>query len=306
MSIKTIIRVAAIGALAAMPAAAPAGRDEEVNFTAWSSGDCGTDKSKAFDEMSTEITAWKTTAHPIKCTKNSGEQLPAALPLHEGQLGCAAVSLPHKYDLAYCCGPDCVGPLPSEKKREAATDELSAVLFNATGTSLPLPVDHLREKKEKREACSFNRTPKGLRKIFRKPRKTSPTVDCQSDASTDCSISGVYTTGNTIGDSRSDSDEFSAGAAWFVEASISHSEGTSHEISREESYSRQYTLSVAPGSSGYLIFTPQYTCGEGKFEGSDCDQAAVKAGNREWCVPSLIKGENGTMPDGKWSVLKTN
>lgn len=98
----------------------------------------------------------------------------------------------------------------------------------------------------------------------------------------------------------------SAGAAWVVEASIAHTEGKSHEISRAETYSRQYTLSISPGSSGYLIFTPQYTCGEGTFEGDDCGEAAVKAGSREWCVPSLIKGENGTMPDGRWGVLKTN
>ncbi|KAK7959787.1 uncharacterized protein PG986_004641 [Apiospora aurea] len=69
-------------------------------------------------------------------------------------------------------------------------------------------------------------------------------------------ISGIYTTGNTIGDTKSDSTTMTAGAAWVAELSIAHTEGNSHEISRPESYSRQYTLSVSPGSSGYLIFTP--------------------------------------------------
>lgn len=223
MSIKNIIRVAAIGALAAMPAAAPASVDEEVNFTAWSGADCGTDKSKAAEELSTELTAWKTTADTIKCTKNSvglnswpqkngkyelfvdttkihgdcqliffeslGSERESSclLPYRSMQpsSGCAAVALPHKYDLAYCCGPDCAGALPSEKKREAS-EELGAALLNATGTSLAQPVAQVQGK-EKREACSFNRTPKGLRKIYRRPKKTSATVDCPSDAKIDCS-----------------------------------------------------------------------------------------------------------------------
>ncbi|KAI1075905.1 hypothetical protein F5B20DRAFT_558347 [Whalleya microplaca] len=221
--------------------------------------------------------------------------------------GCASVSLPKKYGLVYCCGDDCGGPLPVDPgKREEKTENKPHDVTEVKRAPVLKRLQGQQNQKKGDDKCTFNKAAGKVKTHYNKPKKSSATVKCPPDAHFDCQISGEYSTTSSVSHSDSQTNSISVGGGiWGISASYGHDWTGTDESSVGNSFSRSYTLSVGPGSSGYLIFTAKTLCGTGSFEGNGCDKA-LKVGKQEWCIPALVKGENGTMPDGEWSILQTN
>jgi hypothetical protein len=208
---------------------------------------------------------------------------------------------------SYCCGDDCGGPLPASRRRRIEEADIKARdVTEIKRASVFKRLQGQQNQKRDGDKCTFNKAAGDVETHYLKPKKSSPAVNCPPDAHFDCQISGDYSTSSSISYSKSESNTVTAGGGFFgISASYGHDWTTTDESTVGSSFSRSYTLSVGPGSSGYLIFTAKTLCGKGTFEGDACDPA-LKIGEQQWCIPALVNGENGTMPDGEGSILQTN
>ncbi|KAI0965210.1 hypothetical protein F4678DRAFT_485505 [Xylaria arbuscula] len=219
--------------------------------------------------------------------------------------GCASVSIPMKFGLVYCCGNgDCQPTLPATQKRDSSGAKL---IWDVTKSKrAPILQRFNSVFNQKRDSkCTFDKTSDVMTQYLF-PAKSSDEVKCPPDADFDCQVSGDYSTGTSISQSSTKGYTVGASAGFFgIGASFGYDTSVTNEAGSSTSFSRSYTLSIPPGSSGYLIFTAKQLCGKGTFNGDECDDA-LKVGEEEWCIPALIPGQNGTEPDGDWSILETN
>ncbi|KAI0194410.1 hypothetical protein EV127DRAFT_405402 [Xylaria flabelliformis] len=300
-----------------------AAQDQEITFDIYSSKDCETDKSKVFTEKHNTLGTVNTTAETENCAATTidwgdwpqanGEYTSfvdsskiedhcqlifyTAAPTDDNGAdpsqcfipyrslnsisGCASVSIPKKFGLVYCCGDgNCQPTLPSIQKRD---------VFN----------------RKRDSQCKFDKT-SDVTTQYLFPAKSSAVERCPPDANFDCQVAGDYSTSSSISQSNTKGTTVGASAGFFgIGASFGYDSSVTNDIGSSTSFSQQYTLSIPPGSSGYLIFTAKQLCGRGTFNGDKCDDA-LKVGEQEWCIPALVPGQNGTQPDGVWSILQTN
>ncbi|KAF2964668.1 hypothetical protein GQX73_g8893 [Xylaria multiplex] len=315
-----------------------AAQDQEMTFDIFSSNDCGTDKSKVFTERHNVLRTVQTTPETERCGASTidwadwpqanGEYTSfvdtskiedhcqllfyTAAPIDDdgtdtskcfipyrslnSNSGCASVSIPKRFGLVYCCGDgSCLPTLPSTRKRDVNDAKRTPILPRFNGV--------FNQRRDSQ--CTFDRT-SDVTTQYLFPSKSSAAVNCPPGANFDCQVSGDYSTGTSI--SQSHTEGFSVGGSYGffgIGASFGYDSSVTNEIGSSTSFSQSYTLSIPPGSSGYLIFTAKQLCGSGTFNGDGCDDA-LKVGEKKWCIPALVTGKNGTQPDGIWSILQTN
>ncbi|KAI0190291.1 hypothetical protein F4808DRAFT_453897 [Astrocystis sublimbata] len=228
--------------------------------------------------------------------------------------GCASVAIPTTFGLVYCCGNgDCKPSLPTTsygkvKKDVQAAPEPKKDIRDVTEAKRAPLLQRFGEAmnlKSKRDGCSFDKSG-DVNIKYLQPKQSSAMETCLPTANLDCQISGTYETSTSIGESTTEGSTVTASAAFEgIGTSFGYEMSVTKDITNENSFSRSYTLTIPKGTSGYLIFTAKILCGTGTFSGDDCDDA-LQVGEKEWCIPALVPGENGTEPDGAFSVFQNN
>ncbi|KAI1362294.1 hypothetical protein F5Y08DRAFT_341840 [Xylaria arbuscula] len=313
-----------------------AAQDQLMSFDAYSSSDCGTDTSMVWTEKHNLLYAVDTTAETVNCqtsTINWGSWPQVAgkyvsfvdaskieddcklifyiaapsdddrpdltqcfLPykILDNQVRCASISIPPKYGLIHCCGDNCDTPIPSPEKQPRGELELRS--------ASTLPRFNGVYNKKRDSECTFERTG-DVTTQYKLPVVSSPLVVCGDGTPNECQIIGQYTAESSINESTTESVSVGVSAEFFgIGSSFGYESSVTKDIGSSSSFSKAYTLNIAQGESGYLLFTAKQLCGRGTFNGDSCNDA-LKVGEQEWCIPALITGQNGTEPDGAWSIL---
>ncbi|TGJ80738.1 hypothetical protein E0Z10_g8023 [Xylaria hypoxylon] len=314
-----------------------AAQDQLMSFDVFSSSDCGTDKGMIFTERHNLLRTVQSTPETENCEAGTIDwgswpqtngQYPSfvdtsniedhcqlifytAAPTDDdgtdsskcflpyrslnSNSGCASVSIPKKHGIVYCCGDGCTPILPSTQKRDGNEAELVPTLPRLNGVY----------NKKRDSQCTFDRT-SDITTQYLFPIRSSDVENCYPGSNFDCQVTGEYSTSASISQSNTQGVSVSASTGFLgIGVSFGYETSVTKEIGSSTSFSQTYTLSIPPGSDGYLLFTAKQLCGKGTFNGDGCDNA-LKVGEQEWCIPALITGQNGTQPDGIWSILETN
>ncbi|KAI0402786.1 hypothetical protein F4802DRAFT_599745 [Xylaria palmicola] len=316
-----------------------AAQDQLMSFDAYTSSDCGADKSMVFTEKHNLLWAVDTTAEAVNCQTSSinwgswpqvsgkyasfvdtskiedgcklifyvsqpsdddrpGEtQCFVPYQALNNKQGCASISVPPKYGLIHCCGDNCDSSIPPPQPEPRGELELRSA------STLPRFNGVYNKKRDSK--CKFDRT-SDVTTQYKFPVATSSLVTCPDRNPNECQIHGQYTAESSISMSTTEGISVGVSAEFLgIGSSFGYESSVTNEIGSSSSFSRQYSLGIAPGENGYLIFTAKQLCGRGTFNGDACNDA-LKVGEQEWCIPALIGGSDGTEPDGSWSVFLTN
>ncbi|KAJ3578934.1 hypothetical protein NPX13_g1634 [Xylaria arbuscula] len=316
-----------------------AAQDQLMSFDVYSSSDCGTDTSMVWTEKHNLVYAVDTTVETVNCQKSTinwgswpqvaGKYVSfvdatkieddcklifyTAAPSDDdnpddtqcfvpykaidNREGCANISIPRKYGLIHCCGDNCDTSIPPPALQTRGELELRSA------PTLPRFNGVYNRKRD--SECTFEKTG-DVTTQYMLPVAASGLVVCPDGNPNECPISGGYTAESSISQSTSESVSVGVSAEFFgIGSSFGYESSVTMDIGSSSSFSRSYTLGVAPGESGYLLFTAKQLCGKGTFNGDTCGDA-LKVGEQEWCIPALISSQNGTEPDGAWSIFLTN
>ncbi|KAL7626550.1 hypothetical protein AAE478_003322 [Parahypoxylon ruwenzoriense] len=310
MAPKSLFTILAVGLLARQAVAA----EPYINFDIYSGNDCGSDDSKAITEYSSSIGAWKSTSSTLNCANTridlgnwTGENSAEDKGKVSGQNRVYIDTSPIEKNcqLVFYKQVDgeskhCSRTFPKRREDKETTSESRDVTEIKRAPLLGRDI-----------TCRFNKVDGKLSTRYGRQVWFSQQITCLSTSELGCPITGEYSATKSIShvDTQSNSvgGSVTGGPVFFqVSATYNHEWSKSDETSTGDSFGTSYSLSIGGGDRAYLTFTPKLVCGRGTFAGDGCD-AALKFGEREWCIPALYRGTNGKLqPDGDWDMVLTN